>query len=65
MGIAKPFEGSTGLGSAKERFHVLVVGKAEHGGAVTLGVFIPTCCAETANEQRVDRRVCGRLTLRV
>jgi hypothetical protein len=41
MGLAKLFEGGAGLGSAKERLHVLVVGKAEHGWAVTLGVFIP------------------------
>ena len=31
MGLAKLFEGSTGLDAAKERLHVLVVGKAEHG----------------------------------
>ena len=31
MGLAKLFEGGAGLGSAKERLHVLVVGKAEHG----------------------------------
>jgi hypothetical protein len=41
MGFAELFEGCAGLGPAKERFHVLVVGQAEHGGAVALGVFIP------------------------
>jgi hypothetical protein len=41
VGLAKLFEGNASLGSAKERFHVFVVGKAEHVGAVALGVFIP------------------------
>jgi hypothetical protein len=42
MGLAELLEGSAGLGPAKERFYVLIVGQAEYGGAVTLGVFIPT-----------------------
>ena len=41
MGLAELLEGSAGLGPAKERFYVLIIGEAEHGGAVTLGVFIP------------------------
>jgi hypothetical protein len=42
MGLAELLEGTAGLGPAKKRFYVLIVGQAEHGGAVTLGVFIPT-----------------------
>jgi hypothetical protein len=42
MGLAELLEGCAGLGPAEERFYVLVVGEAERGGAVTLGVFAPT-----------------------
>jgi len=47
MGLAELLEGRASLGPAKERFYVFIVGKAEHGGAVTLGVFIPTVFRDT------------------
>ena len=42
MGLAELLEGCAGLGPAEERFYVLVVGEVERGGAVALGVFVPT-----------------------
>jgi hypothetical protein len=40
MGLAQILQGDACLCSAKECFHVLVVGEVEHGRTVTLGVFI-------------------------
>jgi hypothetical protein len=45
MGLAKLLECSACLRPAKKRFHILVR-EAEHGGAVTLGVFISTMCRD-------------------
>jgi hypothetical protein len=41
MGLSEPLERSARLRPAKERLDVLV-GEAEHGRAVALGVFIST-----------------------
>ena len=41
MGLAELLEGSASLSPAKERFYALIIGKAEHGRAVTLCIFIP------------------------
>jgi len=42
MGLAELLECSARLCPTEECFHVLVVGEIEHGGAVTLGVFVST-----------------------
>jgi hypothetical protein len=52
MGLAELLEGSAGLGPAKECFYVLIIGEAEHGSAVTLGVFIPAVFRD-AKERRL------------
>jgi len=41
MGLAEFLECDARLRPAKESFHILVVGQAEHGRAVALGVFVP------------------------
>jgi hypothetical protein len=43
MGLAELLECSARLCPTKESLHILV-GEAEHGGAVTLGIFISTMC---------------------
>ena len=43
MGLAELLESSARLRSTKERLHILAR-EAEHGGAITLGVFISTMC---------------------
>jgi hypothetical protein len=64
MGLAKLLECSACLRPAKERFHILVR-EAEHGGAVTLSVFISTMCRDAINGA-MDVQTRGRgLTLRV
>jgi hypothetical protein len=62
MGLAELLECSARLGPTKERLHILVR-EAEHGGAVTLGVFISTMFRDAMERWSFER---GRgLTLRV
>ena len=62
MGLAELLERSARLRPTKERLHVLVR-EAEHGGAVTLGVFISRMFRDGMERLSFER---GRgLTLRV
>ena len=62
MGLAELLERSARLRPTKERFDVLVVGEAERGCAVTLGVFI-----SSKRDMRMSDRVAvpgrGRMDL--
>jgi hypothetical protein len=54
MCLAELLECSACLRPAKERFHILVR-EAEHGGAVTLGVFMSTMCRDVMERWPFER----------